>query len=33
VLRYGEVVEVMNTQRAVEYAKVALVALETKDGT
>jgi len=32
-LRYGEVMEMMNTLRAAGYAKVALVALEIKDGT
>jgi len=32
-LRYGEVMEMMNTLRAAGYSKVALVALEVKDGT
>jgi biopolymer transport protein ExbD len=32
-LRYGEVMEMMNTLRAAGYGKVALVALEIKDGT
>ena len=32
-LRYGEVMEMMNTLRAAGYTKVALVALEIKDGT
>jgi biopolymer transport protein ExbD len=32
-LRYGEVMEMMNTLRAAGYGKVALVALEVKDGT
>lgn len=31
-LRYGDVMEVMNTLRAAGYSRVALVALEIKDG-
>jgi biopolymer transport protein ExbD len=32
-LPYGDVMEMMNTLRAAGYSKVALVALEIKDGT
>jgi biopolymer transport protein ExbD len=32
-LRYGDVMEMMDALRAAGYAKVALVALEVKDGT
>jgi biopolymer transport protein ExbD len=32
-LRYGDVMEMMNTVRAAGYRKAALVALEIKDGT